>query len=97
MKVLLQPGANVIKLFRALSCEFLQYTRAFVPGKPFQPSLMFVGKAGAYLSGAPFQWTTLGYAPGLTRKHYVIKWVYMNESSWLLRIDFQETQTLHQN
>ena len=26
----------------------------FVPGKPFQPSLMFVGKAGAYLSGAAF-------------------------------------------
>jgi hypothetical protein len=26
----------------------------FVSGKPFQPSLMFVGKAGAYLSEAPF-------------------------------------------
>ncbi len=25
----------------------------FVPGKPFQPSLVFAGKAGAYLSGAP--------------------------------------------
>ncbi len=24
----------------------------FVPGKPFQPSPMFVGKAGAYPSGA---------------------------------------------
>ncbi len=27
----------------------------FVPGKPLQPSLMFVGKAGAYPSEAPFQ------------------------------------------
>jgi hypothetical protein len=26
----------------------------FVPGKPFQPSLMFAGKAGAYPSEAPF-------------------------------------------
>ncbi len=25
----------------------------FVPGKPFQSSLMFAGKAGAYLKGAP--------------------------------------------
>jgi hypothetical protein len=25
----------------------------FVPGKPFQSSLMFAGKAGAYPSGAP--------------------------------------------
>jgi hypothetical protein len=34
----------------------------FVPGKPFQPSLMFAGKAGAYPSEAP-------KAPGLTHKH----------------------------
>ncbi len=27
--------------------------RAFVPGKPFQPSLIFVGKAWAYPSKAP--------------------------------------------
>ena len=26
----------------------------FVPGKPFQPSLMFAGKAGAYPIEAPF-------------------------------------------
>jgi len=35
-----------------------------VPGKPFQSSLMFAGKAGAYLSEAPFR-----YAPGLKYKH----------------------------
>jgi len=28
--------------------------------KPFQPSLMFVGKAGAYPSEAPFSYSTLG-------------------------------------
>ncbi len=36
--------------------------RVFVPGKPFQPSQMFVGKAGAYLSliEAPFKYSALG-------------------------------------
>ncbi len=33
-------------------------------------SVMFVGKAGAYLSEAPFRCSTLGLAPGLTPKHY---------------------------
>jgi len=27
----------------------------FVPGKPFQPCLVFAGKAGAYLSESPFK------------------------------------------
>jgi hypothetical protein len=31
----------------------------FVPGKPFQPSLMFAGKAGAYPNEAPFRCSTL--------------------------------------
>jgi len=43
----------------------------FVPGKPFQPSLMFAGKAGAYprvehlmvlWSGRPLGW--FKFAPG---------------------------------
>ncbi len=29
---------------------FRYYARVFVPGKPFQPNLVFAGKAGAYLS-----------------------------------------------
>jgi hypothetical protein len=36
---------------------------AFVPGKPFQPSLMFAGKAypvGAYPSEAPFRCSIVG-------------------------------------
>ncbi len=35
----------------------------FVLGKTFQPSLMFAGKAGAYLSEAPF--TTIHFHPSL--------------------------------
>ncbi len=41
----------------------------FVPAKPFQPNLMFAGKARAYPSEAPFRCCILGYAPGLTHKH----------------------------
>ncbi len=60
MLVKLIPGANVIKLFSAVNYDFLKYARVFVPGKPFQPSLMSSGKAGAYLSEAAFMYSTLG-------------------------------------
>jgi hypothetical protein len=30
---------------------------------------MFAGKAGAFPSEAPFRFSSLGYAPGLTHKH----------------------------
>ncbi len=48
-----QPRANVIKLFTVVSYDFSYLARTFVPGKPYHPSLMFVGKAGAYPSEAP--------------------------------------------
>jgi hypothetical protein len=35
---------NVIRLFTAVSYEYSYLNRAFVTAKPFQPSLMFVGK-----------------------------------------------------
>jgi hypothetical protein len=41
----------------------------FVLGKPFHPSLMFEGKAGAYLSEVPFRYYTRGWAPDVTCKH----------------------------
>jgi hypothetical protein len=41
-------------------------TFVIVPGEPFQPTLMFAGKAGAYLSGALLK----GRLLGLTRKYY---------------------------
>jgi len=40
----------------------------FVLGKPFQHSLMFAGKAGAYPCEAPFRCFTQGHPPGLTQK-----------------------------
>ena len=53
MKDLIHSRNNVIKLFLAVIYEFSQYDRVFVSGTPFQPSLMFAAKAGAYPSGAP--------------------------------------------
>jgi hypothetical protein len=40
-----------------------------VPGKLLKPSPMFVGKAGAYPSEAPFSYSNLGQAPGIAHKH----------------------------
>ncbi len=39
------PGANVIKLFTDVLYECSSLARVFVTYKPFQPSLMFAGKA----------------------------------------------------
>jgi hypothetical protein len=41
-----------------------------VPFKPFQPSLMFEGKSGAYPIGVPFSCSTLRWALGLSRNHW---------------------------
>jgi hypothetical protein len=58
----------------------------FVPGKLFQPSLMFVGKTGAYPSEAPFRCSTLGYAPGLIHKLQTrLEKLARNKCSSLLR------------
>jgi hypothetical protein len=43
----LTPGACTTKLITAVIYGFSQYATVFVPGKPFQPSLMFAGKVGA--------------------------------------------------
>jgi hypothetical protein len=47
----LWAGPQVIKLF--YGCNFLKLViaRVFVPASPFQPSLMFVGKARSLLLG----------------------------------------------
>jgi hypothetical protein len=37
------PEANPIKLFTTVIYRFSLKARVFVPGKPFHPSLMFVG------------------------------------------------------
>jgi hypothetical protein len=41
----LKLGAKVIKLFTAVSYEFLLKAIVLAPDKPFQPSLLFAGKA----------------------------------------------------
>jgi hypothetical protein len=41
-----------MKLFTAVIYGFLEKARAFVPGKHFQLSIMFAGKARAYPSEA---------------------------------------------
>ncbi len=46
-------------------------TRVFIPGKPFQPSLMFANKIGAYQSGVPeSERRDIHSRSGLTRKHW---------------------------
>jgi hypothetical protein len=40
--------------------EWAQKAGSFVPFRPFQPSLMFVSKAGAYLSEAIFRCPIFG-------------------------------------
>jgi hypothetical protein len=54
------PGACAIKLFTVLIYGFSYQARVFVLGKPFEVGLMFMGKAGAYPSKAPFRCSTLG-------------------------------------
>jgi len=52
------PVANGIKLFTAVRYKFSQEARVFILGRPFQQSLLFVGKARAYLSEAPYKYST---------------------------------------
>ncbi len=47
MFLTLTPGHNVIKLFTSVVYECLKKARMFVPDKPIQLSLMFVGKANS--------------------------------------------------
>ncbi len=57
-EIQVRVGQNVIKLFTDRIYEFLQLDRLFVPGNPFQPSLMFADKARAYLSEPPSRYST---------------------------------------
>jgi hypothetical protein len=46
--LILLPGTNAVSLFAPV---FDKISHSISPGKPFQPSLMFVSKARAYSSG----------------------------------------------
>jgi hypothetical protein len=61
------PPARAIplKLFTGMA---VIYSRAFVPDKPFQLSLMFAGKARAYQSEGIFRCSTQRQAPSLANK-----------------------------
>jgi hypothetical protein len=43
------PWCQSYKTFYGRNLQIFNNKLVFVPGKPFQPSLMFVGKTGAYL------------------------------------------------
>jgi hypothetical protein len=60
------PGPDIIKIFTIVIYKFLSQVRVFLLCKPFQPSLMFACKAGAYLSVELFRYSTLGKDPGQT-------------------------------
>jgi hypothetical protein len=51
----LQHGTIVIKFLMKVIHEVTQYACVFFTGKLFQPSPMFMGKAGAYLREAALQ------------------------------------------
>jgi hypothetical protein len=58
-KIFLRPTRTfTIKLFTAIIYGFLLKARVFVPGTPFQPNLMFAGKAGAKPRKATFIYST---------------------------------------
>ncbi len=59
VKYLLSGPRVRCKKFTAVIYKFLKEAVAFVPGRSCKPSLMFVGKDGAYLIEAPFRCTTL--------------------------------------
>ncbi len=65
------PWAKCYTTFYIWNLRVLMLCSSFVPGKPFQPSLIFEGKARAYQNEAPFKCSTLGQAPCLTHKHWI--------------------------
>jgi len=61
---------NVVKLFTTVIYKCSYQEKVFDTGWFVQPGLMFVSKAGAYLTEAYFICSTLGWALGLNNKHY---------------------------
>jgi hypothetical protein len=54
-------GVNIRKLCFVVTDDEAKYGGAFAPDKPFQPSPMFVSKAGAYHEGSTFTVYGLNY------------------------------------
>jgi hypothetical protein len=65
------PSANVpwgryYKTFFGRNLRIFIISQSVVPGKPFQPSLVFAGKARAYPSEAPFRCKLLASPTNIT-------------------------------
>ncbi len=56
------PEISVIKIFTVVIYEWSKQARALVPNRPFQPSLMFAAKAGAYPRADHLKCALFGYA-----------------------------------
>ncbi len=54
--MVLALGPKILDWERSYKMHCLSTLPVFVPGKPFQPSLMFAGKAGTYPTKAPGSW-----------------------------------------
>ncbi len=55
------PGACIVKLITAVIYRLPKQARVFLPGKPFQPRLVFVGKGlGAYPTVVHLKGSSLG-------------------------------------
>jgi hypothetical protein len=63
--------AQCYKAFYARNFQMFVVGLSVFSGWPFQPSLMFVSKTGAYMSEASFRYNTLGQAPGFTHKYWI--------------------------
>ncbi len=62
-------GPKCYKTFYRRNLQMSVISQMFVSGKHFQDRLLFLSKARAYLSEAPFMCSTLAQAPGRTHKH----------------------------
>ncbi len=60
---------TVIELFTSVIYKYSS-ARVFAIDKPFQPSLIFWGKARACPCETPFRCSTIDKAPHLTNKHW---------------------------
>ncbi len=87
------PWCQCFNTFLSAIYGFTKQATVIVAGKPFQPSLMFAGKAGAYTNKAPFTCSTLGQTLRLTHKHQSrLKILTRDKHSSLLRISVNYRQ-----
>ncbi len=68
-----KPGTNIIKLLRPQFTNVRnKVERLSFPGKPFQPRLMFLGKAKSQPQSGAHRRCLIRVGSGLTHKHQII-------------------------